>query len=80
MNRDIKSNANVTPILPSPITATITRSVATLSSTTRLSVSMTTKTPFNPGSKILFKMPTDQIAVETVITCQTDGIPVISLV
>ena len=75
VNRDIKSNADVSPILPTPMTATITRSVSTLSTATVLTVSFTTVNPFPSGGKILLYMPTDQIKLTgSSVTCtKSDG-------
>lgn len=71
VNRDIKANSNVSPILPTPMTATITRNVATLSAATNLTVAFTTTSPFASGGKIIMKMPTDQIAlVGSSATCK----------
>ena len=75
VNRDIKSNSNVSPILPTPMTATITRSVSTLSTATTLTVSFTTTNTFPSGGKILFYMPTDQISLSgsSVTWTKSDG-------
>lgn len=63
VNRDIKPNSDVAEILATPMAATITRNVATLSAETNLTVAFTTVNSFGLGSKILFYMPTDQIAL-----------------
>lgn len=69
VNRDIVSNDDVDPILPTPMTATITRSVTTLGASTALTISFTTTNPFPDGGKILFYMPTDQISLGTSTLC-----------
>ena len=46
VNRDIKANSDVTAILPTVMTATISRNVATLSTATTLTVSFTTVNVF----------------------------------
>jgi hypothetical protein len=69
VNRDIVANSDVSAILPYPVTATITRNVATLGDATNLTISFTTENTFPSGGKIIFKMPTDQITLGTGITC-----------
>ena len=69
VNRDIKSNSNVSPILPTPMTATIVRSNKSLGGSTGLTVTFTTVNPFPDGGFILFYMPTDQITLGTSTTC-----------
>ena len=69
VNRDIKANSDVTEILPTPITASISRSNKKPGETTGLTVTFTTVNPFPDEGKILFKMPTDQITVGTSPTC-----------
>lgn len=69
VNRDIKPNSDVTPILPTPMVSTIVRNIDTLSTATNLTVSFTTINPFPSGGKIIFKMPTDQIDIATSVTC-----------
>ena len=69
VNRDIKSNSDVSPILPTPMTATIVRSSKSLGASTGLTVTFTTVNPFPDGGKILFYMPTDQISLDTSTTC-----------
>ena len=69
VNRDIVDNSNVSPILPTSMDATITRSVTTLGTATALTVAFTTVNPFPDGGKILMYMPTDQISLDTSQTC-----------
>ena len=81
INRDIKPNADVTPILPTPMIATITRNTTALGASVGLTVTFTTVNPFPDGGKILFKMPTSQIGgspaaclkgdLSTALTCTT---------
>jgi hypothetical protein len=70
INRDIKLNSDVTEILPTLMTATIVRNVVTVGLPTNLTVAFTTANPFPSGGKIIFKMPTDQIAIDSTIICQ----------
>lgn len=69
VNRDIKANSDVSPILPTPMTATIVRSSKSLGSSTGLTVTFTTVNPYPDGGKILFYMPTDQISLDSSTTC-----------
>ena len=69
VNRDIVDNSNVDPVLPTPMNATITRSVTTLGAATALTVAFTTVNSFPDGGKILMYMPTDQMSLNTTQTC-----------
>ncbi|CAI2359515.1 unnamed protein product [Moneuplotes crassus] len=84
INRDIKSNSDVSEILPTPIDATITRNSTALGASVGLTVSFKTTNPFPDGGKILLRMPTDQISgtpaaclkgdLSTALSCTTTTI------
>ena len=84
MNRDIKPNSDVTEILPTPISVTMTRNATALGASVGLSISFTTTNPFPDGGKILVRMPTDQISgtpaacllgdLSTALTCSTETV------